>query len=390
LIVFLGVIVSILGSVHWYLWRRLLVDTDLPASWQVRVGWLMTALVVSIPTAIAVTRTLPPGPASPLIRVPLTWLGIMFLLFILVLGMEVPRVAALVSRWLAGGDGLTDPGRRLFLERSLAAAATLGAFGLGTVGIASAVAGPTVKRVRVPLAGWPSAWEGMTVVQVSDVHVGHTIGRAFLDDLVARVNALQPDVIAITGDLVDGTVEHLGDAVAALGALNARHGVYFVTGNHEYYAGVEPWLTFLSDLGIRVLRNERVTLDRAGSAIDLAGIDDLHGGDFGRGHGADLPRALANRDPQRPVILLAHQPKAVLEAARHGVTLQLSGHTHGGQMFPFSLLVRLQQPYVSGLHRHEGTWIYVSRGTGFWGPPMRVGAPAEITHLTLTGTSPAA
>jgi predicted MPP superfamily phosphohydrolase len=249
--------------------------------------------------------------------------------------------------------------------------------------MASAISGPAVKRVRVPMANWPAAWEGMTVVQLTDVHVGHSLGRDFLDDLVAQVNALEPDIVAITGDLVDGSVEYLGEAVAALGNLQARHGVYFVTGNHEYFSGVEPWLTFLTSLGIRILRNERVALERQGGTIDLAGIDDWMAEGFGNGHGADLPKALAGRDPQRPVILLAHQPRAVLEAARHGVDLQISGHTHGGQLFPFSLLVRLQQPYVSGLHRHGPTWIYVSRGTGYWGPPMRVGAPAEITHLTL-------
>lgn len=383
LFAFLGVVVTILGSVHWYLWRRLLVDTALPDSWQVRVGWLMVALALSIPAALLTTRAIPPGPASPLLRLPLTWLGLMFLLLLAVLGAEVPRVVAALGRLATSGDGLADPARRVFLARLLAGAAAFGAFGLGTVSLATAAAGPTLKRLTVPLEGWPAAWEGMTIVQLSDVHVGHTLGRAFLDDLVARVNALEPDVIAITGDLVDGTVTHLGPAVAALGDLRARHGVYFVTGNHEYYAGVEPWLTFLTDIGIRVLRNERVALTKAGESVDLAGVDDLHGSDFGPGHGTDLPKALADRDPQRPVILLAHQPRVVTAAAAHGVSLQLSGHTHGGQLFPFNFLVRLQQPYVSGLHRHGATWIYVSRGTGFWGPPMRLAAPAEITHLTL-------
>jgi predicted MPP superfamily phosphohydrolase len=161
--------------------------------------------------------------------------------------------------------------------------------------------------------------------------------------------------------------------------------VYFVTGNHEYFSGVDHWLAHLTTLGIRVLRNERVAIGGA-DGFDLAGVDDWSAGRYGNGHGADLSRALEGRDRNRGLILLAHQPKQVFEAADAGVDLQLSGHTHGGQMFPFGYLVKLQQPYVAGFHIHQGTALYVSRGTGYWGPPMRVGSPAEITHIEL-GTS---
>jgi predicted MPP superfamily phosphohydrolase len=197
--------------------------------------------------------------------------------------------------------------------------------------------------------------------------------------------AQRPDVIVLTGDLVDGSVEALAQHVAPLGQLRARYGVYFITGNHEYYSGVDAWLAHLMTLGIRPLRNERVTLGEGPMALELAGIDDWTASHFGGGHGADLPRALAGRDTNRELILLAHQPKAVHEAAEHGVGLMLSGHTHGGQIFPFGVLVRLAQPFVRGLHSVGETQIYVNRGTGYWGPPMRLGSAPEITLVTLQG-----
>jgi predicted MPP superfamily phosphohydrolase len=187
-------------------------------------------------------------------------------------------------------------------------------------------------------------------------------------------------MVCITGDLVDGSVGELGHLVAPLADLRAKDGVFFVTGNHEYYSGADAWIAHVRKLGVRVLRNERVPI-RGEQGFDLAGIDDATAHHFG--HGADLRGALRGRDPSRAVVLLAHQPKAIAEAADLGVDLQLSGHTHGGQLFPFNYLVKLQQPYVDGLHARAKTQIYVSRGTGWWGPPMRVMAPAEITRLTL-------
>jgi predicted MPP superfamily phosphohydrolase len=207
------------------------------------------------------------------------------------------------------------------------------------------------------------------------------LGKSWLTRIVEQVNALEPDAVVITGDLVDGSVRRLREHVAPLSELRAKHGVYFVTGNHEYYSGVDAWLTELTRLGVRTLRNERVAIGDHDASFDLAGVDDWRA--FGRGHGRDLARAVAGRDARRELVLLAHQPKQAREAAHHGVGLQLSGHTHGGQIFPWNLFVRLEQPFVAGLARLGDTQIYVSRGTGYWGPPMRVAAPAEITLLTL-------
>ena len=237
--------------------------------------------------------------------------------------------------------------------------------------------------MRVPLRRLPAGLDGTTVVQLTDLHIGPTIGRTWLEGIVARVNALEPHIVAITGDLVDGTVDDLRHAVAPLGELRARHGVFFVTGNHEYYAGAPAWMAELKRLGVRVLRNERVSIGEGADSFDLAGVDDLSSYGQAPGHGPDLPRALDGRDPTRELVLLAHQPKAVKEAARFGVGLQLSGHTHGGQIWPWGHLVKLQQPFVAGLAREKDTILYVSKGTGYWGPPMRLGAPAEITRLVL-------
>ncbi len=218
---------------------------------------------------------------------------------------------------------------------------------------------------------------------MSDLHIGDILGRPFLEELVRRCNALKPDLVAVTGDLVDGTVEHLTPAVAALQALTSRHGTYFIMGNHEYYSGDREWAAALTDMGIVVLRNRRVTLGDAGGRLDVVGVDDYGQRDARHGRGYDLDKALLGRDPSRAAVLLAHQPRGVKEALGRGVGLQLSGHTHGGQMFPVTLLVDATYRYSAGLYRVGEGHVYVSRGTGFWGPPMRIGSPPEITAVTL-------
>jgi hypothetical protein len=217
--------------------------------------------------------------------------------------------------------------------------------------------------------------------------VGRTIGEDEVRRVVAATNRLRPDVVAITGDLVDGSVGMLERSVAPLAALQARYGVFFVTGNHEYYSGAAAWVEHLRRLGIRVLRNERVEIGDRGASIDLAGIDDWRSAGMVPGHGPDLAAAIAGRDPDRSLVLLAHQPRGVEAAAQAGVELQVSGHTHGGQIFPFTLATALVYPYLHGLYQvadGNGSQIFVSRGTGFWGPPMRLGSPPEIAHIVLT------
>jgi hypothetical protein len=216
---------------------------------------------------------------------------------------------------------------------------------------------------------------------VADIHLGPILGRAHTERIVATINRLDPDIVAIVGDLVDGTVAELEPAALPLRDLNPRYASFFVTGNHEYYSGFQQWVDEVPRLGLHPLRNERVEISHGGGVIDVAGVNDVTGGSYG--DGPDYEKALADRDPSRPVVLLAHQPVQAHEAARHGVDLQLSGHTHGGQMVPFNLVVKLQQPVVSGLGRVDGMPIYVTNGAGFWGPPVRVGAPPDVTLVEL-------
>lgn len=241
-----------------------------------------------------------------------------------------------------------------------------------------------VRHVSVHLKKWPASLDGMKLVQLSDIHIGPMLGREWLQRLVSQVNALDADLVAITGDLVDGSVADLGEHVEPLRELRSRLGTFFVTGNHEYYSGVTEWCDFLVGLGIHVLRNRHVALTLGEGKFELAGVDD-HASHHFPGEGADLQAALQGRDTSLPVILLAHQPVVVHDAAANGIDLQLSGHTHGGQLWPFRYLVYLQQPVAHGLFQHElgDLQLYVSAGTGFWGPPMRLGTRAEITLLTL-------
>ncbi|MDB5959896.1 MAG: serine/threonine protein phosphatase [Massilia sp.] len=241
-----------------------------------------------------------------------------------------------------------------------------------------------VVEVEVPIAGLPAALHGYTIVQISDIHVGPTIKRNFLDAVVDRVNDLQGDAIAITGDLVDGSVAQLAEHTAPLARLRARDGVFFVTGNHEYYSGAKSWIDELRRLGLTVLMNEHVLRERDGALLMLAGVADFTAHLFDSSHRSDPHQAAAGAPPGvHARILLAHQPRTAFEAVEAGYDLQLSGHTHGGQFFPWNLFVPLQQPYVAGLRKLRTLWVYTSRGTGYWGPPKRFGAPSEITRVKL-------
>lgn len=378
--VFLAVVFGLTAALHYYLWVRLVRDPALPAPWGAIGTWVLVGLALSIPVGLIASQVLSREATTPFAWVSFGWMGVMFLLFVLLLPGELVRLG---SGWFGHSEAVASPERRLLLSRVIATMVVGVGAGLSAWAVKSALSTVRVRRITTPLRELPEAMRGLSIVQLTDIHVGPTIGRAFVEEIVRQTNALEPDVVAITGDLVDGTVADLGKLVAPLGALRARHGVYFVTGNHEYYSGVDEWTAFLESLGIRVLRNERVTLTQGGAELDLAGVDDWEASSFGRGHGRNLPKALEGKPADRKVVLLAHQPKQVLEAAEHAVDLQLSGHTHGGQIMPFNLLVRLQQPYVAGLHQHGPTTLYVSPGTGYWGPPMRLGVPAEITRVEL-------
>ncbi|MFE0386136.1 metallophosphoesterase [Streptomyces bungoensis] len=272
------------------------------------------------------------------------------------------------------------PTRRLFVSRVVggtAAAAAAVTVGQGTYGV---LRGPRVKRVTVALGKLPRAAHGFRIAVVSDIHLGPILGRDFTQRVVDTVNATQPDLIAVVGDLMDGSVKDLGPAAAPLAGLRARHGAYFVTGNHEYFSGAEQWIAEVRTLGLHPLENARSELPY----FDLAGVNDLQG--ESEGQGPDFDRALAGRDPARACVLLAHQPVQIHESVRHGVDLQLSGHTHGGQLWPGNLVAAAANPTVAGLDRYGDTQLYVTRGAGAWGPPTRVGAPSDVTVIELAAT----
>lgn len=383
-VLFFTVALALAGSLHYYIWARLVRDLALPVLWHRALTGLLIALFVSIPITFTLARGQRFEGMRPVLLGTFGWMGVLFIVVMLLAVVDVSRLGVGVVSRLFGEGPPDDPERRLTVARLLGAGVALVAGGAGTVAARSGLTELIVKRVTVPLGRLPSELSGTRIVQLTDVHVGATIQRGFIERVVRETNSLEPDVIAITGDLVDGSVEQLREHVAPLAELRAKHGVYFVTGNHEYYSGAEAWCAELTRLGIRVLRNEHVRIGEGEASFDLAGVDDYSAHRFGRGHGADLARALEGRDESRELVLLAHQPRQVFEAARLGVGLQLSGHTHGGQIFPWNFFVRLQQPVVSGLHRFGRALVYVSNGTGYWGPPMRLGAPAEITELTLT------
>ncbi|MFD4001432.1 metallophosphoesterase [Streptomyces rubiginosohelvolus] len=269
------------------------------------------------------------------------------------------------------------PSRRLFVSRVVggaAAAAGLATVGYGTYGV---LRGPSVQRITVPLAKLPRAAHGFRIAVVSDIHIGPILGRAHTRRIVDTINATSPDLVAVVGDLVDGSVADLGSAAEPLAALRARHGSYFVTGNHEYFSGAEQWIDHVRELGLVPLENARVEIE----GFDLAGVNDIAGET--EGQGPDFGRALGDRDRGRAAVLMAHQPVVIHDAVEHGVDLQLSGHTHGGQLWPGNYLAELANPTVAGLERYGDTQLFVSRGAGAWGPPVRVGAPSDITVVEL-------
>lgn len=245
-----------------------------------------------------------------------------------------------------------------------------------------------VVSVQVPIQGLSPALQGFRIAQISDIHVGPTIKGPYLQAIVDAVNRLDADMVAVTGDLVDGSVRELSPHVAPLAGLNSRHGTFFVTGNHEYYSGAHAWVAELRRLGIRVLMNEHTVLQHGAAPLVVAGVADYSAHLFDPAHRSDPQAALAGAPAGATMrLLLAHQPRSAEAAEQAGFQLQLSGHTHGGQFFPWNLFVPLQQPFTSGLHRLRQLWVYTSRGTGYWGPPKRFGVPSEITHLTLVAAT---
>jgi len=369
---------------HAYLALRLLPDLAALASAQLGLAGVLLVSALLIPLGLMARRIA----RSPLAD-RLSWAGLLCMgLFSTLLVLTLLRDAALGLLWAV--DFLVPGGLELAPWRTLSAQAVPLLGGLSALlGLLNARRTAAVVRVDVPIPGLPPAWHGFTVAQISDIHVGPTIRQHYVRRIVERVNTLQADLVAVTGDLVDGRVTELAAHVAPLADLRSRHGTFFVTGNHEYYSGAAAWIDELRRLGLTVLLNEHVVIpaaDAAGVAakpLVLAGVTDFNAGHFDPAHHSDPLRALAGAPPDAVRVLLAHQPRSAAAAAEAGFDLQLSGHTHGGQFYPWNLFVRFQQPFTAGLHRWGTLWVYTSRGTGYWGPPNRFGSPSEITCLRL-------
>jgi uncharacterized protein len=431
---FVVVFLCLIAGANRYLWLRLVRDTRLSR----RASYSATALIILLASSLPLLMLVWLGWSranAPFVNfVAFSWLGTSFYLGMLLLFSDAVRAGLWLWRRTrsarpaaisssapvsappesAGGGrarsgdmlaalsgemvGASGPAavsgesvwgptetRRVFVARSVASGALLAAGGIGALGMRAALWDITTPETHVALPRLPRALDGFSIALLTDIHIGPLLDGRFLRHLVEQTNALKPDLIAIGGDLIDGSVQQIGHHVAELRHLRSKYGTYFVTGNHEYYAGAGPWVDFLRSLGIGVLINSRLPIGDQGASFDLVGLPDFHAGRVGAEE-PQIAKAIMGRDPERELIVLAHQPVQIQHAAIAGAGLQLSGHTHGGQLYPFGALTRLVQPYIAGLYRHTGTdtQIYVSRGSGFWGPPMRVIAPAEISLLRLS------
>lgn len=361
---------------HAYVGWRLIPALGFAPALQGLLGALLLASWLLMPMALLARRIRSQPLSDRLAWSGLLLMGLFSSLFVLTLLRDVLALPA----WLASFSVALPP----WLAPASALAVPLLAVLLTLWGLVNARRVARVVRVDVPISGLPDALHGFSIAQISDVHVGPTIKRGFLQAIVERINTLDADMVAVTGDLVDGSVQHLAVHVAPLAGLRSRHGTFFVTGNHEYYSGAQAWVEELRRLGLRVLMNEHVLLRHGDAAVALAGVADYSAHHFEHTHRSDPRAAIAGlADPAAVRVLLAHQPRSAAAAAEAGFQLQLSGHTHGGQFLPWRWFVRLQQPFTAGLNRWQDLWVYTSRGTGYWGPPKRLGAPSEITHLRL-------
>lgn len=373
---------AVFAWANYFVYRRTVADT-VESPWVRRLlGAGLVALFLAVPVIrIGWRGEMPPPIASTVVLI--GW-GVFIYTLMALLFVEA-------GKWLASRRKKNaphapavaeDPDRRRFLSRIAASGALVAGGGAASFGAWRAFTPPEITEVPIKLPGLPRSLDGFTIVQLSDVHVGTIIQERFLDQLVATANSARPDLLAITGDLVDGTPDALGRYVARLRNLRSRFGTFFVSGNHDYYSGWEEWSRELEGIDFAVLRNRTVTIGDPGASFDLIGVDDY--GARWSPNGYDLEAATRGREPDRASVLLAHQPSGLELAAQKRIGLQLSGHTHGGQMFPGTLVGDLiWGSRNAGLSMHEGTHLYTSRGCGFVGPPLRVGAPPEVVKIVL-------
>lgn len=370
-LIFLTIFLTIYGGTHLYIYVRLIQPLKLSRGWNVFVKISYIFLLLSFPLIHFIARTL----SGPLIRTinygSSVWMGVVLYLFLFIFLFDVVTV---FSRLFAAPISLAPQTKALLIASMTILITGYGLFEAGSIGI---------TRLPVAIANLPKNLAGFKIVQISDVHMGLTINGGFLDKIAQMTNALDPDLIVITGDLLDEQAFHIEAIVEPLKKLKSRHGIFAVTGNHEYLAGIHRAVSFIEKAGITLLRNRWTTV---AGGLQLLGRDDPAGKYFTGVNRPPLTEIMKGLNPNQPIIFLNHTPDTTLEELeKHGIQLQFSGHTHQGQLWPFNYIVKLFFKTYYGLFKNDQATIYVSRGIGTWGPPMRVLAPPEITLITLTG-----
>ncbi len=394
---FFLIVFAVFALGYGYAGWRLISSSGLQQPWS-KIAWIIVAVCFLLPVvSVILDRSGYDKISGRFAWATYVSMGFFSFLFTLVIirdaGLLITFLVHKASTLFASGDPATstnepeDPGRRLMIMQSINAAVVGISAGLTAYGIYEARRRPAVNEIDIEIRDLPSGLEGFRIVQITDIHAGLTVKRDFVEKIVNIVNDLKPDLIAFTGDMVDGSVTSLRNVVEPFSRLTAEHGVYFVTGNHEYYSGAEEWVKEAGRLGMKVLMNEHELVSAGNGRLLIAGVTDVSGGGFYESHRSDPVKAVAVAPAADAKILLAHQPRSLYDALPLGFDLILTGHTHGGQFFPWNLAASAGQPHLYGLHDHGGTRIYVSKGTGYWGPPVRLGSRSEITVVTLRRSS---
>lgn len=385
---FFIVFITLLGIMHGYVGWKIFSGLNLNSSFAI-IGIILLAILTLLPVLPILFRY--NGYESSLLDklslIGYTSLGFFTLSFVAFLSKDLLfKVWGFISSFFSADvkQQITlDLDKREFLEKSLSIG-ILSLIGPTTAyGFYSARKGPTIINQDIYLKNLPDSFENFTIAQISDLHVGPTIKKPYVEKVVNQISTINPDLIAITGDMVDGSIDYLRRDLEPLSQVVAKYGTYFVTGNHEYYSGAERWLDETDRMGFTNLVNDNKLITIKDQNIALAGVNDYRAHQIIPSHRSNPQAALKGINSKKVKILLAHQPSSIFQANEAGFDLQISGHTHGGQFWPFTYPTKKANPYLSGLHNHNGTQIYVNSGTGYWGPPLRLGVTAEITLFKL-------
>ncbi len=391
---FLSISFSIMSLLYIFIWRRLISPARPDSPYRLILGIVMVSLISVAPTPFILQKY---GVENDYTNI-LIWVGSLSLGFFsfsfsLIVARDLTFIIIGFIRKLfgwahnfSGFDSKAVKPLDVNRRRFILSATNFGILGMSGIlsgyGFFEARRSPTIVEVSIPIHDLPDDLNGFRIVQITDTHVGPTTKHGYMKDIVERVNMLTPDIVVFTGDIADGTVSCNRNEVSHLADLSTRYGSYFVTGNHEYFYGEHAWLEEVDRLGLKALINEHQVLTCGESRIILAGVTDYSAGKYDSNRASNPKASLSGASPCNVKILLAHQPRSIYAAAKSGFDLQISGHTHGGQYYPCHFVNF--SPYLAGLYKFNNTWIYVSRGTGYWGPPIRLGATPEITLIKLT------